>query len=301
MPTGKPSVKCECLNCGASFLVYPYQVRGGGGKFCSNKCYHDSMRNTIECECDNCGKMFQTYPSSIKNGRKYCSQECAGNARLTSVMVNCPQCGKEFRVTTNRLNRGEGKYCSRKCVQMSQKVDKIKRVCLHCGKEFEVFPYVIKDGHGDYCSKKCWYASRPLIECTCLVCGKKFKRTQNAIDNGGGKFCSQEHHYLYHTGEGSPNWRGGKVRSWGLNWKPQRRLAYARDQGICQHCGITEDQALKKYRRRCAVHHIVKRRVFRDRGEPVENANALSNLITLCIACHPKAEHGKITLQPKLF
>lgn len=102
------------------------------------------------------------------------------------------------------------------------------------------------------------------------------------------------------TGTAHPLWRGGKYYSYGLNWGIQHDLAYERDSGICQHCGLTEAQSLKKFDKKNSVHHIVKRRFFRDRGEPVENANILTNLITLCSTCHTKAEHGKIPLQPKL-
>jgi len=76
--------------CNKEFLVYPYQIKYGKGKFCSKKCYgkwqsinirgkkHPNWREgKIKCVCLSCNKEFYKYPSWIKRGwGKFCSQGC---------------------------------------------------------------------------------------------------------------------------------------------------------------------------------------------------------------------------------
>ncbi len=72
----------------------------------------------------------------------------------------------------------------------------------------------------------------------------------------------------------------GKPNNYGPNWDQQRKLARQRDQFTCQLCGAAEKDIPHH------VHHIVPFRQF----PTYELANRLENLITLCPACHHKAE-----------
>lgn len=67
---------------------------------------------------------------------------------------------------------------------------------------------------------------------------------------------------------------------YGPNWKVQRERARARDGYCCQVCGLPENG------RSHDVHH---KTPFRTFAAP-EQANQLSNLITLCPVCHRRAE-----------
>lgn len=67
---------------------------------------------------------------------------------------------------------------------------------------------------------------------------------------------------------------------YGANWKNQRARARARDLYRCQICGAPEID------REHDVHHRIP---FRSFASP-EEANQLSNLVTLCPACHHRAE-----------
>jgi len=72
----------------------------------------------------------------------------------------------------------------------------------------------------------------------------------------------------------------GKPNNYGPNWDQQRNLARQRDRFICQLCGIPEKNIPHH------VHHKIPFRQFPS----FEQANRLENLITLCPACHRKAE-----------
>ncbi len=81
---------------------------------------------------------------------------------------------------------------------------------------------------------------------------------------------------------------------YGPNWPRQRDAARARDGYRCQSCGAAETAG-----RQHDVHHRVPFRAFvadpaRRAGLPADHAweaaNALENLVTLCPACHRRAE-----------
>lgn len=70
------------------------------------------------------------------------------------------------------------------------------------------------------------------------------------------------------------------ANDYGPNWNALRQIVRQRDQFTCQMCGAPEvDRAHH-------VHHKIPLRSF----SALEQANALDNLITLCPACHRKAE-----------
>lgn len=68
--------------------------------------------------------------------------------------------------------------------------------------------------------------------------------------------------------------------NYGTNWDPQRKTARARDQYCCQFCGLKEGDK---------AHHVHHKTPFRAFASS-EAANRLENLVTLCPACHLRAE-----------
>jgi DEAD/DEAH box helicase domain-containing protein len=68
--------------------------------------------------------------------------------------------------------------------------------------------------------------------------------------------------------------------NYGPNWARQRKQARARDGHRCQMCGAVEQG------REHDVHHKVPFRTFAS----YQQANQLSNLVTLCRPCHRRAE-----------
>lgn len=205
----------------------------------------------------------------------------------------CSYCGAQFQIIPSKAKRNRGKFCSKACFYASRA--KIERTCQICSKSFEANPYTIKHGGGKYCSRSCYdIAQSNQIECVCEQCGKSFTKDPFYIKNGGGKYCSKACHGLAHRGENHHFWRGGFARYRGPNWSVQRKAAYKRDKGICQHCG----KKPKIGQRQFQVHHI---KPFRDFHGDYLTANQLTNLITLCPVCHKHAEYGKIAIQPYLL
>jgi DEAD/DEAH box helicase domain-containing protein len=78
---------------------------------------------------------------------------------------------------------------------------------------------------------------------------------------------------------------------YGPNWPAQRDAARARDGYRCRHCGAPEREG-----RQHDVHHVVPFRVFGyvpGANDLYGLANRLENLITLCPACHRRAEWAR--------
>jgi DEAD/DEAH box helicase domain-containing protein len=73
---------------------------------------------------------------------------------------------------------------------------------------------------------------------------------------------------------------GSDTNKYGRNWKAQKKAARERDDFTCQNCGAVEDG------RAHDVHHKIPFRAFAS----FQEANRLENLVTLCRACHRRAE-----------
>jgi 5-methylcytosine-specific restriction endonuclease McrA len=213
-----------------------------------------------------------------------------------AVACTCQQCGETFFVLPSNLKQGSGRYCSNRCSGIARQVQ-VELECIQCGKMFTRKPSALKNGGGKYCSISCQNNVRKFkVTCTCEQCGTLFKVKPSVIKTGGGRYCSQECFGKSHRGVNNVRWRGGgggsKYR--GENWYQQRKLAYERDLGICQYCGKKPRKGQRKFQ----VHHI---KPFREFNGDYIAANQLTNLITLCHQCHPKAEYGKIAVQPYLI
>lgn len=251
----------------------------------------------VECVCEQCGKTFNVPHYRIAKHRvRYCSKPCKGIATHNDNKVDCvcSQCGKPFFINKSKFEQGRGKYCSKSCTGIAFN-QKVERTCGVCGAAFKIKPHQIKDGGGKYCSKECSNLGRTKkVECVCQQCGIHFMIAPTYIKQGRGKYCSIECVGLAQRREGNPRWLGGRNGDRGPNWYQQRKLAYARDKGICQHCG----KKPRKGKRQFNVHHI---KPFREFNGDYIKANDLINLITLCHQCHQPAECGLIPIQPYLF
>lgn len=92
-------------------------------------------------------------------------------------------------------------------------------------------------------------------------------------------------------GEANPRWKGGVDPYYGSEWSMARRKARRRNE-VCQNCGAGDETA------RLEVHHIIPLRLFEQSDIAEKNdAHDLSNLVTLCRACHMEAEHGDLSFE----
>ena len=100
------------------------------------------------------------------------------------------------------------------------------------------------------------------------------------------KYCSRScataaYNRTQRVGSRNPNWRGGKVLSYGPGWKKVKAQVRERD-GVCRNCGKTPEEN----GRALDVHHLDP---YRFSG-----SNDLDNLIALCRSCHMRADdHGR--------
>lgn len=155
-------------------------------------------------------------------------------------------------------------------------------------------------------------------EVKCYTCGATFEIRDSRVEKAERHFCDMEckgewdevrfsgsNHPKYGTeldesvrnkiseslsGESNPMWEGGGHLNYNASWPEKREERLKKDNHRCQHCGLTREEHFEKYDVDLSVHHIVPLRTFDDG----DKANRISNLVTLCMACHRKVESGNI-------
>lgn len=256
-----------CPQCGNTFSYYPSSRQGKQKTYCSKSCRSKATRiNTI---CPQCGKPFWYYKSWP---RKYCSRKCSAAVNSKANLgikelgpMSCDVCGKEI---TGQKWRGR-RFCSRKCF------------AKHLSRTLKGIPRPEVRGKKPHLYKR--------VEKQCPQCGKVFMVKQSQASRR--RFCSKICHSRWLSESGTMagdlnrNWQGGPFSYYGPNWVRQRRTARHRDNYTCQLCGVSEQQL----GRELDVHHVVP---FRNFGvAQYQQANRLSNLISLCNKCHLIVEH----------
>jgi 5-methylcytosine-specific restriction endonuclease McrA len=118
----------------------------------------------------------------------------------------------------------------------------------------------------------------------CTACGRVVFIRVNKVRRQ--KFCGLSCAYKNRRsvslrGPRNGRWRGGRVLSYGANWKRVKERVRARDR-VCHVCRKTP----KENGRALDVHHI---NPYRFSGD-----NSLDNLVALCRSCHMRAnDHGR--------
>lgn len=68
-------VETQCLTCGKLFFRFKSKPR----KYCSHSCFIEAIKNKISIKCVICGNNFLARPDNIKlGGGKFCSRKCYG-------------------------------------------------------------------------------------------------------------------------------------------------------------------------------------------------------------------------------
>lgn len=196
-------------------------------------------------------------------------------------MRTCPVCHKDFAPCRGNPDQI---YCSRSCRNKTLS-NRIEKICVRCGKIYEI--KASKAEESKYCSRKC---KSNRVTYACEMCGKT--RTVSAANTAKrfcGNPCRLKWFSVHFSAENSPHWKGGDLSYYGANWRQQRNKARHRDNHTCRICGKHRAEFIEEL----SVAHI---RPFREFGiERYREANALSNLITLCRTCHIKFDYENET------
>jgi len=212
------------------------------------------------------------------------------------IKRTCIQCGVEFETPQYEINRGRGKFCSRKCYHNSPK-KRIKRICNYCKSEFEVIPSQVKYSRGKFCSAKCLTESlKRRIKRICKYCGMQFEVRPSRLKVGRGKFCSRECYGKWRseniTGEADPHWRGGKsfepyCPKFNAKFKEYVRDKFGR---VCFLCEKTEIEN----GRRLDVHHV---NYDKDCGC---GSDLTCQFVPLCVSCNSKVNFNREIWEAKI-
>lgn len=223
---------------------------------------------------------------------------------------SCPNCGGALESTYAE------KYCSLPCFHEHRSFAgednpnyqgaKETTSCKICGVEFEFYP---SEKPGTFCPEcvehETWQTTPHVsgpdhprwtggpTERECTVCGSRVARYPSEFASRivlCGESCKRQWLSESFTGEGRPNWKGGGNEAYGRGWTEARRKALERDEFACQRCARGEDEL----GRNPDVHHIVTVRQFVEAaGADKTDAHVLRNLVTLCVACHRRADFGR--------
>lgn len=241
----------------------------------------------VQVKCDNCGKIIELHPYRLKTSQHhFCDRACKGEWStknntgknhpkwMGEATITCDQCGRTFRrANTNKLARNAHNFCSRAC----------KGEWLKTAFAGENNPN--------------W--SEPVRK-PCDYCGKPLARQHARVGTVDRRYhfcnmqCRADWQSENRSGENSPLWQGGVGKTYGPKWKAQAAKARKRDGHKCRNCGKTAEQN----GRELDVHHIRPFRSFgyvRGQNENHKQANALSNLVTLCHSCHILADREEMS------
>jgi len=238
-------------------------------------------------QCPICTQEFR--PRNSK--QVYCSYSCVAESYKKRITVYCQECGKAIETIPCLINRK--KYCSRRCANIvanrkaniSPKREGRKAhngSCDYCGNPIQIKPWQVRDFKLHFCSRKCsalghripgTYTQQP-----CAYCGKLYEVSFHQLTKRGSRYCSRE----------CMN-NGTRTRKIALAyyWRNIAAQVRKRDNYTCQLCGIQQSRGLH-------VHHKIPALDFSIEQFP--QANALSNLITLCVRCHRLVEANPLLL-----
>lgn len=88
-------------------------------------------RGSVPRICERCGASFLVDPYSIHQGNgRFCSLSCARRT-APLVAFTCQQCGRRFEIQRYRAERGDGKFCSKSCSDASKSITPSQQLELH--------------------------------------------------------------------------------------------------------------------------------------------------------------------------
>ncbi len=239
------------------------------------------------CACG-CGKPV----TPRKDGKK--QQYRKGHSGVGErISAKCARCGIGITVQRWRLQKFGHVFCSRECSAKAHDT-RVSSTCETCGTHI-LFK---RTQPRRFCSYACWLASgehlqprpgqRKRITVSCSNCRVQIEVHLSKLETNGRFYCSIECRANHIIGPNNPAFTSGSGRKieYGFNWRRQRRKALQRDGYTCRHCDAQPRQPWHLH-----VHHIVPASRFAGNWQ---EANVLTNLLTLCLSCHKIAERTAV-------
>jgi YHS domain-containing protein len=146
---------------------------------------------------------------------------------VDNIIKQCLRCNKEIITTQSRIDRGDGKFCSRECCLDFKRSEKELTVCPECGISF---PKKIDGRERKYCSVDCRIkAKKAHVFLNCNICGKEHKRKNSKINDSGLYFCSRKCYDFWKS----------NYYVWTPPLNPLPKKEPKCSEVISEHCGIT--------------------------------------------------------------
>lgn len=132
------------------------------------------------------------------------------------------------------------------------------------------------------------------------VYSRRFGGWSDALKEAG--YEPPTHSDYIPSGEDHPCWNGGHAGYYGPNWGRQRKKALERDDFQCVGCGRSREGQYELWGSDLEMHHKRPLTTFPfvddEYNRDWEEANALSNLMTCCNACHPAFDNASRAQYP---
>lgn len=217
-------------------------------------------------------------------------------------MTNCPTCGEDG-FSSRKYMRSHHKQAH------GESIAGFEYTCHWCDKSGVKSQINDRDEH-QFCSTECYHNWRAetlvgedspawegrTVMKKCDNCGEETVKNMVNVEKRNNVFCSQACHSEFMSGTyDGPSFAR---KSYGPNWEEKRAERLDKDDHKCVVCSMSNEEHKHAYGCSLHVHHVTPIRKFADDGElDYERANRLSNLITLCGACHGRWEG--IPLRPE--
>jgi len=280
----------ECPTCGRKYSGEH------GVKVHHYRAHNKSIAGTT-VECDHCGEQFQQMPSRAKSeGKNYCSEKCLIKDRsptkdeLVGELVRLRD--ELGRIPRQKDLKQRGEYSRR---PYDRKFDKgwngaLRAAGLETNYENRTEEDCLEDirntaNKTGYVPTTQDHTEYGTVSVATIL--RKFDSWRDAIADAG-LDSSKVRRYDIPESEKKGH------RDYGPNWREQKQKARQRDDNSCQSCGMSSEKHKEKWGMELHVHHLTPAREFDDH----EERNKLSNLITLCAACHRRWE--SMPIQPQV-
>lgn len=306
----------ECAGCGDIIQAPRWKRESREVLFCSRECQFKAK--SFDAICANCGEQTKTtYIAAKRQGNNFCNDECRYSYYRehppNSELYDCDNCGKEIEVNSWLRRKGsDHQFCSKDCsaeyftISKEQLISDYKKIYNKIGCHPGIDEISEYGNHGvdtyyknfDTLNDVADAAGIPKKSQTtetvnCENCNSEISKPVSRVTDSR-DFCDRECYFEWMR---DGNLRDSSIErppNYGPNWLQQRRKAMERDNNTCQSCGMSS----KAHKDMCGmdlhVHHITPWHEFDD----YERRNKLSNLITLCAACHHKWE--SMPIQPQV-